>query len=166
MQLECLLDILKEKGYATVTYHAPKIVKKGENHEDYKYTIEIKSKYTSVYDKIADTIKDNKQYWTQYNKNENNNNRYCMMIIDTIIFKKWLDSWNDKEEFGVPIHLNIDDALTKWIEANTPYEFKRCNYSVSYTTWTYFIDTNKMYNRLEQERIKEEEVNDFINSLP
>ena len=166
MQLECLLDILNEKGYATITRSHPKLVVKGTQHEDFEYSIEIKSKYTSVYDKIADTIKDDKQYWTRYDKNKDNSNRYCMMIMDTNIFKKWLDSWNDKEEFRVPIHLSIDDALTKWIESNTPYEFKYCNYSVSYTTWTYFIDTNKMHKRLEQERIKEEEVNDFINSLP
>ena len=166
MQLECLLDILEEKGYATVKHEHPKIVVKGTNHDDFKYSIEIKSEYTSVYDKIADTIQDNPKYRTNYNKNNDNKNRYCMIIIDTEIFRKWLDSWNDKEEFRVPIHLDINDELTKWIEANTPYEFKYCNYSVSYTTWTYFIDTNKMYHRLEQERIKEKEVNDFINSLP
>lgn len=165
MQLKELIKLLEEKEYITIE----KLYKSKSNSINDKTQplpkYIITTKFESVYQKLREY--DNySQKGIIYSYKMDGVQLYRTVIYINKDVVKFLEKYDNGDEIiEVPINLYESNKIKSWIDEFTKYTYHDRKYSVSFTTYTYFINDEVRNRRLKNEALKKKEVDDFINSL-
>lgn len=165
MDLKELIKLLANKGYVTVEkQYKSKFLSMSDQTKDLPRYV-ITTKFESVFQKLREY--DNysqKGIIHSYKMNGVQLYRTVIYIGKDVI--KFLEKYDDGNEIiEIPINLYKSERIKDWIDEFTKYTYHHRNYSVSFTTYTYFINDKVRNRRLKNEALKKKEVDDFINSL-
>lgn len=165
MQLKELIKLLENKGYVTVEkQYKSEFLSMSDQTKDLPRYV-ITTKFESVFQKLREY--DNySQKGIIHSYKMNGVQLYRTVIYINKDVVKFLERYDDGDEIiQVPINLYESERIKDWIDEFTKYTYHHRNYSVSFTTYTFFINDEIRNRRLKNEALKKKEVDDFINSL-
>lgn len=151
MNFKCLLEILKEKGYIKIKTH---------QSYDIIVSLTICSKYKKVREKIIDSLPDNTQYLVTRNE---------IVIMTTNDIEEWCirNIQRNKKQYYKVIearqYFNRDEY---YVFLKILPLLENIKYEKLYDDRIKLIDIKAEEEYKKAKQAEEQEVEDFINSLP